>query len=448
MKQTFILIFLALFIFSNHVLSKEDPKKVKPALPKKTAPKKNTTSKTKSASKKPPKASPKVKEITPKKKKAPHPNLFSVTLLEDFPDSHNSLDKAREIILNHYYTPDITENALNFAAVQGMLRFISPPHKKEHSVILKPKDFKKLERKMRGKTLSIGIKYDFNSRDGSLTITEVIPGSPADGVLMADDRILRVDDLSLKEKSKKEIDALIDGEENTKVSLKVIRDIQVFDISLIRKEFKTPNLKVFKLADNIAVIEIRSMTKGISIELKENLLKLKKENYKKIILDLRSNPGGLFQEGLKIADLFLPPKSITLRIVNHKPQIQKVVASEPNPIEVDMAILVNKNTASSCEILSAALQDHKKAVLVGTNTYGKSLIDKLFPLPNKFRIKFISGSMYGPLGKTWYRKGLTPNIPVDQDIAEFNKLKKIPPLERLKTDKPLLTAYNHLKKEK
>lgn len=374
-------------------------------------------------------------------------NLFGVTLIDPFPDYKKVFDEARELILKNYYTGAISEEALYFAAIEGMLRFISPPHKKDHCKILKPEEAKKIERTMQGKTLSIGIKAEFNARDGALTITEVMPESPSDGILETDDRILRIDGKTLKDMASDVVNKMLDGEEGSKVTLTIVRDIAVFDVTVERREFKTPNLKVERLDSGIAYIEIKTITENISEELRDNLVKLKAEGFAKIILDLRNNPGGLLQEGIKLAELFLPEKHIELRIVNQAaPDVQNLVSKNKTPLEnFELTILVNKNTASSCEVLAAALQDHKKAKLFGTRTYGKSIIDKLFTLSNQYRLQFTTGSMYSPLGKTWYYNGLTPDIEVQQDLNVYSTMIKIPASQRLTTDEPLKSAYNYLK---
>ncbi|MBF0106518.1 MAG: PDZ domain-containing protein [Deltaproteobacteria bacterium] len=381
----------------------------------------------------------------PKEDKTPPPVLFSVTLNYEFGKGKEAFDAAKDLILKNYYSSTLTEDTLYFAAIRGMLRHISPPENPEHSRLLLPEQAKKIEQSLSGKTVSIGITGQLDPQDGSYTISEVVPGSPADGVLDVFDRILRIDGESLKGKQQKDADDLLAGDEGTKVMLTVVRDIRVFDIQIERKEFKVPNMKVYELPDQIVVVEMQKMTDKISTELETELGKLKKRQIKKLIIDLRNNPGGLFKEGLDLADLFLDERAIELRVIVNAADHQKIVAATPNPFDFNLVILVNKNTASSCEIFTAALQDHKKAKVIGTSTYGKSIIDSLYKLPNEYRIQFISGSMYSPNGKSWYRTGLTPDIEVQQDSATYTDVAKLPPAQRLEKDAPLLSAYNYFK---
>lgn len=380
--------------------------------------------------------------------KSTQPPLFSVSLKRDFPDPKTALEESVKIILENYYSPTITEDALYYAAIRGMLRFISPPQMPEHSKILTPKDYEKFEQTLEGKTVSIGIETTFNPSDGSLTVTEVIPGSPADGVLQPFDRILRIDGTDLKGKEQKDVTVLLEGEVDKKVMLTIVRDIKVFDITLTRKEFKTPNLKAYKLDDQVAVIEIQKITDGIAEELRQNLVKLKGENFDKMVVDLRNNPGGLLQEGIRMAEVFIPKGKAVLRVVNQAKDPQAITSKTDAPLKFELAVLINGNTASSCEVFTSALKDYGLAKVIGTHTYGKSILDRTFPLSNKFQIQFITGHMFGPLGKSWYQKGLNPDIEVQGGNADLSELGKLEPSERLAKDPMLQSAYNYLKSGK
>lgn len=371
------------------------------------------------------------------------PPLFSVTLAREFPDPKATFESAVKIILDNYYSPTLNEQGLYYAAIKGMLRFVSPPQMPEHSKILTPQDYNKFEQTIEGKSVSVGLTTTFNSDDGSMTITDVLPGSPADGVLQPYDRILRIDGRDLKGLEQKEATAMLEGEVDKKIMLTVVRDIKVFDVTLTLKEFKTPNLKVYKLSDQVAVVEMQRVTDGISGEFKQALLKLKGENIGKLIIDLRNNPGGLLREGIQMAEVFAPKGKIVLRIINNKKTPQNVVSNTVDPLGFDTIIVVNQNTASSCEVFTAAMKDLQYAKVIGTHTYGKSILDNTFPLPNKFQLQFITGHMFSPLGHSWYQKGLMPDIEVamSTNLADFAKLD---PAERLAKDLQLKSAYNLL----
>jgi len=373
--------------------------------------------------------------------------LFSVSIDHEFVDAKKSFEEAMQLILDNYYTASINETDLYWAALKGMLRHLSPPEHPELGKVWTPAQYDKIYNSLKGVSVSIGIKSSFNATDGSLTVTEVLEGSPAESILFPNDRILRIDGHALKSKSIKEIDALLEGEVGTKVTLTVVRDVNVFDLIIKRKKFKTRNLIVSLLpSGETALLEIKKITSEISSELRDELHQLKAKNINKLILDLRNNTGGVFMESLKIAELFIPNKRVLLRTLKRSNTPQNYISSNDDPFEFNIVVLVNKKTASSCEIVAAALQDNKKAVIVGSKTYGKAVFEKTFKLENDYRVKFISGAMYTPLGKSWQSKGLTPDFTVEQTEKNYLRLLKRPLDQRLKTDSYLITAGKILDK--
>ncbi len=165
---------------------------------------------------------------------------------------------------------------------------------------------------LNGVNASIGIKSSYNAVDGSLTITEILAGSPAESILSINDRILRIDGNSLKNRNVNDIDAMLQGASATNVTLTIVRDIKVFDITIVRQEFK--------------------------------------------------------EKKLKIAELFLPEKHILLRTLKRSDTPQNYVSSNVAPFQFGIVVLVNEKTASSCEIIAGTLHDNKIAKLVGTKT--------------------------------------------------------------------------------
>lgn len=371
--------------------------------------------------------------------------LFPVRLEHEFPESKKTFEEVRNMILKHYYSEDITKDALYWAAIQGMLRHISPPQAPGLSKIWTAEEYDKILLSRQGNQVSIGIKSSFNPNEGRLTITEVLPNSPAEFVLKPLDHILRIDSQSLKGKTLQELNAMLDGKEGTEVTLTVNRDIKVFDVTLKRRKFQTENLLVSRLTDTIALVEIKQFTADLSKKLKDELTQLKADNFQKLIIDLRNNPGGIFAESLRVVELFLPEKSILLRTYQQERKLQNYVSSNIQPFEFDIAVLVNHNTASSAEIVASALQEHKKALIIGTKTYGKGVFEKTFKLHNDFHVKFITGAMYSPRGISWQDKGVTPDFLVDQDDKTLAALLKMKIEQRFRKDVAMITAYKLLK---
>lgn len=370
--------------------------------------------------------------------------LFPIEIPHELPQPEETFNEIRDLILEHYYSDKISSEALYWSAIKGMLRHISPPENPDLAKIWTPEEYENVLLNLQGEQISLGIKSSFNPAEGSLTVSEVIPGSPSDGVLQNLDRILRINSEKLKNRSVSDINRLLKGEEGEEITLTINRDIEVFDVTIIRRKFDTPNLIITELTEDVLLIDLKSFSADISKDLKNKLTKYSEKGFKNIIIDLRNNSGGVFAEALRVIELFLPEKSILLRTMQRDTGLQNYVSSNKAPFEFDLAILMNEKTASSAEILATALQDHSKALLIGSGTYGKGVFDRTYTLENNFRIRFITGAMYSPKGKTWQGKGLVPDFLVDQNEDTLKALMKLTPEERFRKDVGLITAYKLL----
>jgi carboxyl-terminal processing protease len=370
--------------------------------------------------------------------------LFPVRLDHEFPEAEETFEEIKNLILKNYYSDDITREALYWAAIQGMLRQISPPDHPELSKVWTSEEYESVLQSLKGILVAIGMKSSFDRQEGSLTVTEVFPCSPAEKYLKPLDRVLRIDSQSLKGKSLRAVNTLLEGGEGTEVTLTVNRDIEVFDVTFKRRKFETQALIITRLTDSIALVEIRSFTANVSRKLGAELEKLKNDGFRGLIVDLRNNLGGVFSESLRVTELFFHEKKILLRTLQRETGLQNYVSGNKQPFTFDMAVLVNSQTASSAEVLAGAFQDHQKAVIVGTRTFGKAVIEKTHKLENDFRVKFVSAAMYSPKGRTWQGKGITPDFLVEQDEKTLAALSKMHPKKRFAKDVAMITAYKLL----
>ncbi len=373
-----------------------------------------------------------------------YPPLFDVRIDHSFPDAEKSFSDVKDLILKNYYTKEIDEESLYWAAIQGMLRHVSPPANPDLSKIWTADQYERIHASLKGEQISLGLKSSFNPGDGSLTVSEVLPNSPADGIIKPLDRILRVDAEPLRGKTLGEINQLLNGDAGREISLTVNRDVKVFDVQLKFDRFDQENVVTTPLTETIAMLEIKSFTAGMSMLIKTELDQLARNRIKGLIVDLRNNPGGVFIESMRIAEFFLPKDHILLRTLQRDTNVQNYVSINTRPFDFEVAILVNPRTASSAEILTACLQDHQKAMVVGTRTYGKGIFEKTFTLSNDSRVKFITGAMFSPKGISWHGKGLTPDFLVEQDDKTLKELLKLEPKQRFNKDVAIITAYKLL----
>ncbi|WP_421763470.1 S41 family peptidase [Ekhidna sp.] len=371
--------------------------------------------------------------------------LFEVNINKSA-QSEATLEEVQQLILENYYYDGVTQSDLDWAAIEGILRHISPPQSPELATLWTDEEYEKILNSLKGIKVTLGFNSTFNATDGSLTVTSVLDGSEAKNKLAVNDRILRIDDVSLKGKSINEVNQLLDGEVNQTSALKVVRDIEIFDVNLSRDSLRVENLIVTKIPNNdIAFIELKKITLGMAEELQKEIEDFRSEGITKIILDLRNNTGGVLNEGVNIAKLFMRKNDIVLRTQNRSNGVTNYVADRDQFYDLKIAVLINENTASAAEIISSALQDHDRAVLIGKKTYGKGVIETTFTLKNDYRLKFITNAMYSPKGVSWESNGILPDFYVDQSQANYKEVVALDISDRLRRDLHLSTALKLLK---
>lgn len=374
--------------------------------------------------------------------------LFKVQIEHEFPDGKAALEEVMELVLEHYYTDKVDEQSLWWGAVEGVLRRLSPEENKALAAIWTPEDYGNVSQSLQGVQESIGIKSTYNPGDGSLTVTEVMVGGPSVSLLLPYDRIVRIDGEVLKGLSVKEIDLLLKGEQGTRVSLKIVRDVAIFDLLVTRDRVKVENVERQTLTGDIGYIAIRKFSEGVSEEVKTELEAFTKEKVARLIIDLRGNSGGVFKEALKCAELLIPKGQSLMRMVSHGSKINNYVSANEESFSFRLVVLIDKHSASASEILGAALRDEAGAVLVGTGTYGKATMERIYTLKNKFRVKFTNAALYSPKGKGWQKTGLLPDFPANQELDLAKKVRKLKPDQRLAKDGQLRLAHRVLLKMK
>ncbi|MBT3379854.1 MAG: PDZ domain-containing protein [Lentisphaerae bacterium] len=376
------------------------------------------------------------------------PPLFNVQIEHEFPEGKAALDEVVALVLEHYYTNKVDEQSLWWGAIEGILRRLSPDENRALAAIWTPEDFGNVNQSLQGVQESIGIKSSYNAGDGSLTVTEVLEGGPSVSLLLPYDRIVRIDGEALKGLPVKEIDRLLKGEKGTRVSLKVIRDVAIFDLLIPRDRVKVENVQQQTLAGDVGYIAIRKFSTGVSDEVKAGLETLTKEKIERLVLDVRGNSGGVFNEALKCSELFIPKGKSLMRMVSHGSKINNYVSANEEAFSFRLVVLMDKHSASASEILGAALREEAGAVLVGTGTYGKATMERIYTLENKFRVKFTNAALYSPKGKSWQKTGLLPDFPASQELELAAKLRKLKPEQRLAKDGQLRLAHRVLLKMK
>lgn len=327
----------------------------------------------------------------------------------------------------HKYDNVIKTDEDAYVAINTMLSSLDDPYTK----FLDPKDFAEETSSIKGSLKGIGIQIA--TKNGKLMVIAPIEDSPAEKAgLMADDEILEINGESTKGLTIDKAADKIRGEEGTIVDLLIKRkeDVKHYQIARKEIELKSVSTKVpneVKLPSDIGYIRLSSFISKNAAREFENILLTTKDK-KGYIIDLRSNPGGLLSNALYISNLLLP-KGIIVSTVDRDGYKETQRASRGCVTNKPLVILINKGSASASEILSGALKDNKRAVLVGETSFGKGLVQEINRLPNDAGLNITIQKYLTPNGTDINKKGIEPDIKVsltEEDIAAKNdvQLKK------------------------
>ena len=298
---------------------------------------------------------------------------------------------------------------LIYGAIKGMLNTLDP-----HSAFLTPEEFKELEIETSGIFSGIGIEITL--KDGILTVVSPIEGTPADKAgLRAGDKILQINDKNTKNMGLNEAVRVIRGPKGTKVNLTILQegDKEPRKFTITREVIPIKSVKSKLLDDSYGYIRISTFQDKTIEDFQTALKKLEatKGGIKGLVLDLRNDPGGLLNEAVKVADEFLDSGLIVYTQGRIKEQNMKFFA-HPNKTQrtFPIVVLVNEGSASASEIVAGALQDQKRAIILGTQTFGKGSVQTIIPLDDGSGLKLTTARYYTPSGRSIQAKGITPDI--------------------------------------
>ncbi len=308
------------------------------------------------------------------------------------------------------YVEEKDSKELIYGAIRGMMNTLDP-----HSTFLTPEEFKELEIETSGIFSGIGIEITL--KDGVLTVVSPIEGTPADKAGLAPgDKILQIDEKSTKNMTLNDAVRLIRGQKGTKVLLLILhegaKEPQKYPI--VREVIPIKSVKSKLLEEGYGYVRISTFQDKTSDDFQQALNKLEstsKEGLKGLVLDLRNDPGGLLNEAVKVSDVFLDSGVIVSIQGRTKEQNQKFFAhSDKIPRKYPLVVLVNEGSASASEIVAGALQDQKRAIILGTQTFGKGSVQTIIPLEDNSGIKLTTARYYTPSGRSIQAKGITPDI--------------------------------------
>jgi carboxyl-terminal processing protease len=320
------------------------------------------------------------------------------------------------IVERNYVEPVKTNNLIN-GAINGMLETLDP-----HSNYMTPEVYKEMQTETRGSFGGIG--FEITIRDKVLTVVAPIEDTPASRAgIQSGDLILRIDGKSTKDMTLMEAVKLMRGPQGTQVTITIMRQgfTEPKDLTLTRAIIPIRSVRSRMLEPGYGYIKLSQFIERTFPDMEAALKKLEGRDgsLKGLILDLRNNPGGLLEQAVKVADEFLNSGMIVYTEGRVEGQKMKFFAQKKEKMrEFPMIVLVNGGSASASEIVAGALQDHGRAVILGTQTFGKGSVQTIIPLEDGSALRLTTARYYTPNGRVIQAQGITPDIVVPDLIPE------------------------------
>ena len=317
---------------------------------------------------------------------------------------YNKMLALESVIEDNFYQKPSEENLVT-GAIKGLFSGLDDPYSQYYT----SDEFEKLKEQTSGSFVGIGVVISPTSEDDSITVVSPIEGSPAEkSGILSGDKILKVDGETVSAQNSDEAVNKIKGKKGTQVTLTIKRGAQIIDVTVKREEIVSKTVKSEVLEDNIGYLKITSFSEHTYKEFKTALDKLKKDNIKGLVLDLRDNPGGLLTVCNDIADDLIGEGTIVYTKDNKGET--EYLKSDEDKLGLPIAVLTNENSASASEILTGAIVDNKEGISVGTTTFGKGLVQSVRELKDGTGYKLTTAQYFTPNGDYINGKGIKPTI--------------------------------------
>lgn len=306
------------------------------------------------------------------------------------------------------YVDDVESSKLVEGAIKGMLRSLDP-----HSSYMSPELYKEMQVETDGEFGGLGIEITIN--EGWLTVVTPMDATPAwRAGILAGDKIVKVEGKSTHDMTLMEAVRLMRGKPGTKVTITIARDgfEEPKDYSIIREIIHVTSVKSKMLEGGWGYIRIRNFSRDTGADTKKALNEFKSEGMKGLVLDLRNDPGGLLNQAVAVSELFLNKGELIVYTKGRIPSqnMRFTVKNEKEFNGFPMVVLVNQGSASASEIVAGAMQDLKRAILVGEQTFGKGSVQTIIPLKKNAGLRLTTARYFTPSGRQIHGKGIEPDI--------------------------------------
>lgn len=314
-----------------------------------------------------------------------------------------------EEMLDTYYVEDYDKELAEELMYTGLIAGVGDPY----TYYLSADSLAEQVEKNSGHFVGIGVEI-YAGDDGYIVVSSVTPGGPAEAAgILAEDKITEVDGESITGKTAADVSALVKGEEGTDVTLTIFREStgEVLEKTVTRQDIQVQTVSWRMMDDNIGYISIMNFRENTYNQFKEALDTLEAEGMEKLVLDLRNNTGGLVKSAHEIGEELLP-EGIMVYTMDKEGNREDTLCDDVYN-DVPMVVLVNGNSASAAEILAGAIQDTGRGELIGTTTFGKGLVQRLFTLPDGSGLNVTIQKYYTPNGTSIHGVGITPDYEVE-----------------------------------
>ena len=345
--------------------------------------------------------------------------FFFQNVFSDNTDIYKKIDLFGEVLeqINKEYVDEVDQSKSMDAAINGLLQSLDP-----YSAYMTPESFEGMQTETSGKFGGLGIEVGMEA--GVVKVISPIDNTPASKAgVKAGDYIVKINKVQVQGKSLMEAVDLMRGPVGSSIEITVrrrgIKKALIFNI--IREVIQIQSVKSEVIDDNVGYIRLTSFNENSSEQIKEKVNKLNKnKDLRGYILDLRNNPGGLLSQAIKISDFFLENGEIVSTKSRNVSENRKWFARKGDLSNGKILIvLINYGSASASEIVAGALKDHKRAIIIGENSYGKGSVQSIIPLKNRGAIRLTIAKYYLPSGKSISEVGVTPDIEVVEGLDNF-----------------------------
>ncbi|MGE3540867.1 MAG: S41 family peptidase [Candidatus Tectimicrobiota bacterium] len=310
------------------------------------------------------------------------------------------------------YVEEVEPDKVIHGAIRGMLRTLDP-----HSSFMPPDVYREMQVETEGRFGGLGI--EITMRDDVLTVVSPIEGTPAFRAgIQPGDQIIKVNGESTKEMSLVDAVKKLRGPEGSAVNITIFRQgfTEPKEFTLSRAVIQIKSVRWTKLHDDVGYVKLRSFHKTTQEELEEALQDLGEQQIKSLVLDLRNNPGGLLEQAIAVANVFLESGQLIVYTKGRLPNqnMKGFAKSDGLHVSYPVVVIINGGSASASEIVAGALQDLNRATIIGTQSFGKGSVQTIIPLSDGSGLRLTTAKYYTPKGGEIHGKGITPDVVVER----------------------------------